>query len=155
VAREINSPDEIVRRLLYVVYLGLVVVALVAGVLGVAQHRLDYLGLMLLAGVTALVFRAYGRRRFDFVRLANSFPYGSRDEFDLPAELLAAVEELLAAGAGCGNDWIRRQELRGQLRTLLRDEPGLWRLYGREIETVFPALAALVGDPDTEADPGP
>ena len=142
--REINSPDEIFRRLLFVLYLAVIVVFLVAGLLGVLQQRYDYLELAFLGGSAAVLLRYYGKRHFEFDRLSDSFPYGA-DEDALDPELSQEVKRLLAEASLVKDDWQHRQKLRQRLTSLLDQNPGLWNEFRQEIGAVFPALADWVG----------
>jgi len=142
--REINSIDEIGRRLLYIVYLGLMVAIPILGILGLAQHRVDYLGLMAVLVVASVLFRSYGKRRLDFERLGRSFPYGATED-DPEEDLRGEVERLLEESAGIDDDWPRRQELRNRLLALLEEDPRLWPVFRERIKGVFPALASWAG----------
>jgi len=145
--REINPPEEIVRRLFFVLYLVLVVIFLITVLLGMVQHRFDYLRLAMLAGVTALFLHLYGKRRLDFGRLGATFPDGGNagsSDHDLCRE----AESLLLQASRVDGDWQQRQEVRRQLLSLLDRHPELWQQFQREIGAVFPALAEWAGKGD-------
>ncbi len=142
--REINSADEILRRLLYIVYLGAVAAMFVLGVMGLVQQRLDCLAGMAAFALLGVVLKVYGRKRLEFERLARSFPYGAVEE-DPDEGLRRQVAELLADFGRAKGDWRHRQQLRLQLLTLLEEDPRLWQAFRREIDEAFPALAAWAG----------
>ncbi|MDH4321379.1 MAG: hypothetical protein OEV73_07750 [Desulfobulbaceae bacterium] len=60
--REINPPDEIARRLFFVLYLALVVIFLIMFLIGLVQRRFDYLRFTMLAGTVAFVVYRFGGR---------------------------------------------------------------------------------------------
>ncbi len=142
--REINPPDEIVKRLLFVLYLALVVVSLVMFLIGLVQRRFDYLRLSMLAGAAAFVMSRFGGRRLDFDRLAASFPHG--EEMQRPdGELRLVVESLLAEATDAAGNWQMRQGVRKRLLAMLEKHPELWQEFSSEIDAVFPALGEWVG----------
>lgn len=141
--RELNPPDEIFRRLLYILYLGLVTAALLLGVLALARTRYDYLFVAGLLGLAGFLLRRFGRRRLEFARLAASFPYDGQAG-GLSGRQRREVERLLQESVRQGIGWVERQELRQRLTALLEEEPRLWQAYHREILDIFPALAATM-----------
>ncbi|MFC1512858.1 hypothetical protein ACFL5J_00230 [Thermodesulfobacteriota bacterium] len=144
--REINPPEEIFRRLLFVLYLAVIVVFLVGVLLSLVQQRFDYLLFILPAGAAAVLLRVHGKKRFHFDRLAASFPHGIAEQ-DVPgSELCDEVAKLLAAASRIEKDWPQRQQLRNRLLTLLDQHPGLWQKFGKEITAVFPVLGQWTGN---------
>lgn len=147
--REINPPDEIVRRLFFVLYLFLLVFLFVSTLLGLVQQRYDYLRLAFPGGVAAVVLHRYGKRYLEFGRLAGSFPHGADEDMPAP-ELCREVARILSEASRDGVDWQHRQQLRQRLISLLEENPGLWQWFRGEIAAVFPALAGWVGKVKTE-----
>ncbi|MDH3393950.1 MAG: hypothetical protein OEL66_08080, partial [Desulfobulbaceae bacterium] len=127
--REINPPDEIVRRLCFVLYIFALVFLFVSSLLGLVQQRYDYLRMAFLGGAVAVVLRSYGKRHLEFDRLAGSFPYGVEEDA-LHPELCQEVTDILADASRSGVDWPQRQELRQRLLAILEQNPELWQWFG-------------------------
>lgn len=142
--REINTPDEIIRRLFFVFYLLVVVVFLIATLLGLLQRRYDYLLLAFAGGMVVIVIRRFGKRYLEFERLATSFPCGGEEDAP-PPELCREVAQLLAEASSVAEDWQHRQVIRKRLILLLDQNPELWQWFRQEIAAVFPALAHWAG----------
>lgn len=142
--REINPPEEIIKRLLFVLYLFVSIVFVIAGLLAAVQQRVDYLRIALLAGGIAISLHVTGKRYLDFERLSGSFPYGA-EILDHDLELYQEVKKILADAASVDGDWQQRQKLRTRLVSLLEANPQLWQEFEREIYEVFPALQDWIG----------
>lgn len=141
--REINPPDEIIRRLFFVLYLFMMVFLFVVGLLGLVQQRYDYLQLACLGGAAAFALRRYGKRHLDFDRLAESFPHGIEDGPD--RQICRQVSEILAEASRREVDWQQRQQLRQKLIALMEENPETWPWFQRDVAEVFPALSDWLG----------
>lgn len=139
--REINPPDEILRRLIYLVYLALLVSTAVLGVLAFVQSRTDYLALCLILCFASMQFKQYGKRHLDFERLFKSFPYGERGNYISPA-LREEIERIIMEFETADLDWVQRQELRQRLTELIEEDVRIFELFSEEIASIHPALAA-------------
>jgi len=135
--REMNSPAEMVRRLLFVLCMISVVSSVIFLLVALAGQQTGKIALAFLSAGASLLFYFAGRRYFDFTRLASSFPYGEREE-EIPAELRSAAEEILHEIADPATDWMTRHELRKKLAAIIQQEPRLLDLYGREIGDAHP-----------------
>jgi len=141
---EINPPDEILRRLIFVLYLVMVVIFLVAALLALVQQRYDYLQLSFLGVIVAVGLRHYGVKHLEFNRLAVSFPCGAEQDCS-DSVLSREIKSLLAEASQVKDDWPKRQQLRQRLAYLLDKNPDLWLEFRGEIDEVFPALAHWKG----------
>lgn len=137
--REINPPAEIVRRLLFVIYLFCWIFTILLGVRGLAQGRADYLAAAGISCLAGLVLKAFGYQSLEFGRLARSFPSGSPQD-EIPAPLRKEVEELFREFSANERDWIKRQEMRRRLARLVELYPRLRDAYAGEIATVHASL---------------
>ena len=139
--REINPPDEILRRLIYLVYLTLLVSTAVLGVLAFVQSRTDYLTLCLILCFASMQLRQYGNRHFDFKRLFKSFPYGEQGDSISPT-LREEIEGIIMEFETEDLNWVQRQELRQRLTELIEKDLRIFELFREEITSIHPALAA-------------
>ena len=92
-AREINTPDEILRRVIFVVYLLCWTGMVITATIGLLQHRLGLLSAAVLLLGVSLFLKIYGERYFEFHRLVKSFPAGKRID-EIPMELRKELEDL-------------------------------------------------------------
>jgi hypothetical protein len=92
-AREMNSLDEIFRRLVFIAYICGWTGMVVTGTIVLLQHKTGLLAVAILLLGTSLVLKFYGEQHLDFQRLAKSFPTGSRID-EIPMELRKEVDEL-------------------------------------------------------------
>ena len=91
--REINPPDEIIRRIIFIIYLAGWLSAVTLSVMGIAQNRLSLVALGLLIGVLNIFLRRFGKRSLEFDRLIRSFPFGSKED-EIPVQFdLGIVQE--------------------------------------------------------------
>ncbi len=138
--RELNTREEMLKRLAYIVYVGCLFVGFVFVVRGLAGSRLTELLGGGALGALAFCLRRQGYRYLEFRRLARSFPMGSREDA-LSKENRKALEALLHRFHQT-EDWVERQEIRAHLERLVAREPLLLEAYRHELTTVHPALAA-------------
>ncbi|MFH1217880.1 MAG: hypothetical protein V1706_15410 [Pseudomonadota bacterium] len=136
--RELNEPEEIVRRLLFVVYLTCWCVAITSGVISLVQGRHDLLFLSAFSGGCAFFLRQHGEKSLQFKRLARSFPFDD-PVIQVPAGLRDRAEKIFQHFHQAG-DWQKRQELRCELAALIAENPALMQIYPREIQAVDPNL---------------
>ena len=133
-AREINPPDEILRRVIFVVYLLCWTGMVITATIGLLQHRLGLLSAAVLLLGASLFLKVYGERYFEFHRLAKSFPTGNRID-EIPQELRKEVESLFKR-FNSSADWQERQEIRLQLAALVKKEALLLEVYEDKISAV-------------------
>ncbi len=136
--RELNRPDEIIRRLLFVVYLISWVTTILLAVIGLVNGRFSLLALSIMLFSGCLVFKQYGEHSLQFKRLARSFPFGEPAD-ELPMDLRQRLENLFAEFHATQKDWQKRQELRHELAALLKKNPEISKIYPREIASIHPA----------------
>jgi hypothetical protein len=105
-AREINPPDEILRRVIFVVYLLCWTGMAITATIGLLQHRFGLLSAAVLLLGASLFLKVYGERHFEFHRLAKSFPTGNRID-EIPWELRKEVESLFKRFSSSA-DWQER-----------------------------------------------
>ncbi len=147
-SREINPPDEILRRLLYIGYIAAWTTAAVLLLLGLVQGRMAFLGSALLLGLFCLLLKNFGERRLQFKRLARSFPFGDPAD-ELPEEVRIEAEALFQILAHEGLDWQQRHDVRGKLTRLVEESPWLLDLYRAEFEAYAPTLRARAVPPSS------
>ena len=136
--RELNPPKEILHRVLFVVCITGGLAAGIFLLMALAGRQIGQILLALLAvGGSALLYR-FGQRHFDFDRLAASFPAEGTEESDIPGEVRKELETLLRDIDNPATNWMTRHELRKRLAVVIRQEPRLLDLYGREISSAYP-----------------
>ena len=146
--RELNTKDEMIKRLVYVVYLMCLFFAFLFGVRGLAAWRpREILAAVLLGGLSFFLKR-FGIRHFEFQRLAQSFPLGS-DADRLSKEERKKVE-LLLSEFHAASDWVERQEIRSRLEVMVAHKPLILNVYGAEIQAVHPGFRHRAAQPENE-----
>ncbi len=133
-AREINTPDEILRRLVFVVYLLCWTGMVITATIGLLQNRLGLLSAAVLLLGVSLFLKICGERYFEFHRLVKSFPTGSRRD-EIPMELRKELEDLNNT-----SDWQERQEIRLLLAALVEKEALLVEVYEDKISAIHAGL---------------
>jgi hypothetical protein len=137
--RELNTRAEIVRRLIYIIYLGGMVTAISLGLVALLQAHKSNLAIAAGLGLLTLLLKCYGDRHLDFPRLSKSFPCGSPLD-EIPDSLQVELEELCQEFWAKDAPWTRRQELRNRLAALVEQEPRLLEVYRDEITAILPNL---------------
>lgn len=137
--REINPPDEIIRRIIFIIYLAGWLSAITLSVMGIAQNRFWHVALGLLIGGFNIFLRRFGKRSLEFDRLVKSFPFGSKED-EIPAQLRAEIQNIFQEYQNVGANWTKRQELREKLTELVKQEPLILEAYGNQIYVVHPRL---------------
>jgi len=137
-AREINPPDEILRRVIFVVYLLCWTGMVITATIGFLQHRSGLLSAAVLLLGVSLLLKVYGERYFEFHRLAKSFPTGNRID-EISPQLRKEVESLFKR-FNSSADWQERQEIRLQLAALVKKEALLLEVYEDKISAVHAGL---------------
>ena len=138
--REINPPEEIIKRLSFVFYIAMLICAFVLGLIGFAQGKAAYLLLSTVLFIISYPLRKIGKTHLEFARLSRSFPYGSPED-ELSADLRQEVEQLISDFEKQGKDWVRRNEIRIHLACLVAKEPLLLKVYKKEILSILPLSA--------------
>ena len=137
-AREINTPDEILRRLIFVVYLLCWTGMVITATIGLLQHRFVLLSAAVLLLGVSLFLKIYGERYFEFHRLVKSFPTGNRID-EIPMELRKELEDLFKRFNNT-SDWQERKEIRLQLAALVEKETLLLEVYEDKISAIHAGL---------------
>lgn len=137
--REINPPEEILRRLTYLIYLALLVGTVVVAILALVQSRNDYLLISAVLCLLSLQLKRYGRRRLNFDRLARTFPTGTHED-DISPALRQEIEGMIREWTDL--DWVQRQEIRTRLAALIEKDVRLFEIFREEIFSIHPNLAA-------------
>jgi hypothetical protein len=136
-SREINPPLEILRRFLFVLCVAGLLSSSLYLLIAVAGSRWPQIINALLAVTISVLFFLAGNRFFNFSGLARSFPTGEQEE-DIPDTLKTETVNLLQDIANPHIDWMTRHELRKKLAGIIRQEPRLLDLYGKEIRNAHP-----------------
>jgi hypothetical protein len=135
---ELNTPEEMLKRLVYVVYVGVLFFGFLYGIMGIFAMQLD--AVITAAGLvlSAYLLRRFGVRHCDFPRLKESFPMGAPQD-RISRATRNRLESLIEAFHK-EQTWVRRQEIRDTLTRLVREEPLLLETFKKEIVAVHPAL---------------
>ncbi len=136
--REFNSPEEMFKRLMYVLYVGCVFFGFLSGVMGILGGRPDALMVTGILVPLAVILKSVGVKRLEFRRLAESFPMGGAEDA-LDTGVRQRFQHLIGAFTASDN-WITRQEIRREMGHLARKHPLLLSVYEQEIEKVHPTL---------------
>ena len=137
-ARELNSTDEVCRRLVFVVYIFCWTGIVITGTIGLLQHRAGLVSAAVLLLAASLVLKYCGEKYLDFQRLAKSFPTGNRID-EIPMELRKEVEYLFKR-FNSTSDWQERQEIRLRLAVLVKKEALLLEVYEEKLSVIHAGL---------------
>jgi hypothetical protein len=137
--RELNSPGEMIRRIVFIIYLGCWTVTLVFGALAILHFHPQKIMFAIGAIAVCLAIKHAGEQHLDFRRLARSFP--TSDPADVLADSLRQeVEELLHKLAADDIVWQDRHEIRQRLKILIEKDPRILSIFRTEFSAVCPAM---------------
>jgi hypothetical protein len=136
--RELNTKQEMARRLAYVAYVVCLFFCFLFAVRGIAQERAEEILASGILGFVAFLIRQTGVQHLEFRRLARSFPLGSAEDRLSRTERMRI--EALIREFHKTEDWTRRQEIRRSLGKIVQDEPLLKDAYRSELSAVHPTL---------------
>ncbi len=136
--RQLNSPKEVTRRLVFLLYAASVVLFVVEMVAVLGRPGWRELGILLGAFAAAVALRRAGYRWLEFDRLVRSFPCGcARDA--VPEAVRAEVEALIDEFRAPATGWVRRAEIRHRLVELEADAPEIIAAYSDDLHDVLAA----------------
>jgi hypothetical protein len=135
---ELNTPLEMLKRLVYVLYVGCLFIGFLFGIMGLLGGHSDALVAATILAGSATFLRYIGVRRLEFARLALSFPMGGPGD-TLSKETRTQFENLISA-FHANEDWANRQAIRHRIATLVRQHPPLIDVFGKAIAEVHPNL---------------
>ncbi len=133
--REVNPPDEIIRRIFFVLYIFCWVSLIIVGTIGLLEGQENYLIIAAILFIISLKMKHFCESRLHFGRLAKSFPAGSRID-EIPKELQIELEDLFSQYEKTQSNWIKRQEIRVRLAAIISEDPSLMDVYGDRIRAV-------------------
>ena len=135
---ELNTPEEMLKRLLYVLYLGCLFFGFLFGLMGLFGGHGGALLTAALLAASAILLKYIGVRHLEFPRLAASFPMGAPED-TLSKEIRTKFVALISAFHD-NDSWAERQAIRRKLARLVKQHPPLLDAFGREIAEVHPNL---------------
>jgi hypothetical protein len=141
--RDINNPKEVLRRLVYVLYLISWFCAMCATVLSMATRTTGALLWTLSLYSLVCWLHHIGFRRLDFSRMSRSFPSGCKADL-VRESTRRQVKNLIHEFRCPDTDGLRRQEIRITVRQLTKEEPAILNAYGSELEYLIPGITAGV-----------
>jgi len=137
--RELNPPGEMLRRIVFILYLGCWTVTLVFGALAILHFHPQKIMLAIAAAAVCLAMKHAGEQHLDFRRLARSFP--NSDPADVLADSLRnEVEELLHKLTADDIVWQDRHEIRQRLKILTEKDSRILSIFRTEFSVVCPAM---------------
>ena len=146
--RELNTKEEMLKRIVYSIYVVSLFFCSVFGLRGLLAWRPGEILAAILLGGVAFTLKRFGMRHLEFKRLAQSFPLGS-DADRLSKEERKKVECLLSE-FHTASDWVDRQDIRARLEELVEQKPFIWDVYGHEIRAVHPGCPRAAAQHETE-----
>lgn len=135
-SRQCNSPVEIVRRLVFLVYIACYVAYLIFCVVALARLGWAEIGVASASLLALLGVRHLGYRWFEFRRLCESFPSGCAMD-RIPEKYRTEVEDLVEEFHAPQTDWVRRTDIRHRLVELEGLEPEIIEAYASELRCVL------------------
>jgi hypothetical protein len=134
----LNTPCEILKRLLYVLYVGSLFFGFVFGIMGLFGQAPDALLTAAVLALSAVVLKVLGARLCEFHRLADSFPMGSPEDV-LSTEAKQTFAQLIVSFHET-TDWASRQAIRRRISKMVQSEPLLLDVFEKEIAKLHPTL---------------
>ncbi|MBN2527048.1 MAG: hypothetical protein JXR76_11695 [Deltaproteobacteria bacterium] len=142
--REFNTPDEMLKRLIYVVYLACLFFGFGFAIMGILGGQLFAALLSVVFLPAAVALKIYGGRHLEFKRLAESFPLGSLGD-SISKETRSRFETLVTA-FHTADDWTERQAIRLEMTEMVQVQPLLRHVFDREIAEIHPRLFSNTRD---------
>lgn len=136
--RQVNSPKEMARRFVFLIYVAFVAVFAVELLVTFARRGWRDLVVALGAFAAAAAVRHIGYRWLDFERLFESFPAGCALDA-VPEPVREEVEKLVCEFHAPGTDWVRRSEIRHRLVELEELQPEIIEAYSDDLHDVLAA----------------
>ena len=137
--REVNSPGEIFRRIIFVLYIFCWAGLIIIGTIGLLERQVNYLIIAAILFIAGIKMKHFGESRLQFSRLAKSFPAGSRID-EIPQELRDEIEGLFRQYEETESNWIKRQEIRVRLAAIVSEDSTLLEIYGDKIRAAHANL---------------
>lgn len=136
--RQLNSLEEMLRRMMYLVYVASIMFFSVALVVSIARR--GWRDMVVASGAFILMgsVRYVGYRWLDFERLFQSFPTGCMLD-QIPEPVRVEVELLVREFHASRTDWIRRVEIRRRLIELEEAQPEIIEAYAEDLNRVLAA----------------
>jgi len=135
-SRQLNSPKEMARRVVFLLY---ILLFMTCGVQLVTLFSPPVSGDPLIAAAAlaaAAALRYAGYRWLDFARLFESFPTGCVLDV-IPEPVRMEVESLVLEFHMPGTDWVRRTEIRHRLVELEEKQPEIIEAYSCDLRQVL------------------
>ena len=136
--RQLNSPAEMLRRIVFLVYVLVLMTCLFSCVIALARRGMQETIVACSSMLMLVIIRYAGYRWLDFKRLAASFPGGCALDC-IPAEIRSEVESLVYEFHASGTGWVRRGAIRRRLVQLEEEEPEIITAYEEELKEVLAA----------------
>ena len=137
--RELNPPEEMLRRIAYILYIGCWTVTVVFGGLAILHLHFQKILIAIAAAAFCMKMKHAGEQHLDFRRLARSFPTGDPAD-KLSNSLRKEVEGLLRKLAADDIAWQERHEIRQRLKTLTEKDPRILSIFRTEFLALCPAM---------------
>lgn len=135
---QLNSPKEMMRRVLYLLYMISIMVFVVELVISFARPGWRDVVIAALAFIIISGIREVGYRWLDFGRLSKSFPEGCALDV-IPEPVRVEVELLVWEFHSVRTDWVRRLEIRRRLVELEERQPEIIEAYAEDLHEVLAA----------------
>ncbi len=134
--QQCNSLTEMGRRLIFLLYIAVFTIYLIACVVALARPGIEELAAACTSLLVLIGVRYAGYRWFEFHRLCKSFPSGCALD-RVPEAVRAEVEALVAEFHAPETPWTRRVEIRHRLIELEETEPEIVDAYFNELKRVL------------------
>lgn len=135
--REINSPREMFRRFMYVMYLGGISSAFILGLQGLGMMDPVRLGVAVFLIVSSWIIRRTGLRQWQFRRLAKSFPFGCNED-ELPDYVCREMELLFERFTEDVRNITERQKIRRRVDELIEKDSRILHVFREKIAVINP-----------------
>ena len=136
--RQLNSPREIARRLVFLAYVLLFMTFCIELVVTLARPGLRDLCIAAAAFAASALVRQAGYRWLEFDRLFESFPTGCALDA-IPEAVRKEVENLFVEFHAAGTDWVRVTGIRHRLIELEESQPEIIEAYSEDLSQVLAA----------------
>ncbi len=135
---QLNSPKEMTRRLVFLVYIASILAFSLSLIISLARSGVGELIVAVSSFGVLTAVRYIGYRWLEFDRLFESFPAGcARDGVSEPVrtEVECLVEEFHAPRT----DWVRRAAIRRRLLEMEQLQPEIIEAYSEDLSRILAA----------------
>lgn len=137
---ESDQFNEIAKKSLFGIYITLTAVSILMATVYLCTSLIHHMMIAIFLALCGTVINIIGRRHYDFERFLKALQLGPVDDVSIP-DIRLQIENIISQSNEPDIDWVKRDNLRKQLESLMKNRSHLFRLYKKEIKALHPVLA--------------